>query len=161
MRSRTGLFWLGILFVAIGLAITIALSFAGISSREMGMFFLAALFFTIFCGGGALMAVLSPHPDRKVLKEGTLYYGKIISYGEDEDLNLDGHPAILLNVRYFSDGKIRRAAVKTNSNKPSRYPIGSTCGIRVLGDKAELVSGSLSDMKLECEDVLMAADPDR
>lgn len=160
------IYWMGILFVVLGVIIGGGMIALGVASGDddfvapvvFGLFFMA-----IFSGIGGLFAVIGHrqlHGDDKVLSEGRSYYGKIFSYSNDSRITMNGQPCIVLNVRYLRNGQIAQSSVNTNEVNYASYPLGATVEIKVLENQAALVPGSVSDMKLEQENDLMNPDFD-
>lgn len=157
------MFYMGMLFVVLGLIIGGGGLVAAIGGQfpEMGLF--GVLFLAIFCGVGGFFAKIGHdglHASDEILQQGAVYLGKIFAYEPDYQITMNGQPCITLVVRYLAAGQIREARVNTGDVDRSRYPRGATVSIKIHEGVAALVPGSLSDMRIEQENDLMNPDFD-
>lgn len=154
---------LGILFVVMGAVLGVGGLVTAVTSHVPEMTLFSVVFLAIFCGIGGFFAKLgrdAMHADDAVLKEGASYLGKIYAHEPDYRVLMNGRPCVTLVVRYFELGQIREARVNTGESDATRFPLGATVSIRVQGDVAALVPGSVSGMRIEREDDLMNPDFD-
>ena len=157
------MFYLGLLFVVLGVIIGGGGLLGAIVTRELGAVLFGVTFLATFCGVGGLFAKLGYdglHASDDVLAEGAAYLGKIFDYEPDYQVLMNGQPCITLVVRYFVNGQIREARVNTGDVNAARYPRGATVGIKVLNDVAAVVPGSVSNISIERENDLMNPDFD-
>ncbi len=157
------MFYMGMLFVVLGVLIGGGGLLAALGTREFGAMLFGLIFVATFCGVGGLFAKIGYdqiHASDAVLAQGAAYLGKIYDYEPDYRILMNGQPCITLVVRYLMNGEIREARVNTGDVNAARYPRGATVGIKLLGGQAALVPNSLSDTRIEQEDDLMNPDFD-
>ena len=115
----------------------------------------------IFCGIGGIFAAIGfsiEREEKKILKSGASYLGKILDYKQDARFMINGVPAIALVVRYFQSGEIREAVINTGETNPIMYPLGSTVAFRLYNGKAVLEPDSVSRTHIDHEDDLLNPD---
>ena len=164
MKATSIFKFIGILFVIIGFVVGITVMAGGRVMGTNGETVLFGLLFLVIFGGiGGFFAVLGfrmDAEDRKILREGDVYMGKILDYRPDHRVTINGAPALALVVRYFAKGQICEAVVNTGEADRTGYPLGSTVSIRIYQGKCALVPGSVSDISLEQEADLLNPDYD-
>ena len=157
------MYYLGMLFVVLGVLIGGGGLAAALGTREPGAPFFGLIFVATFCGIGGFFAKIGHdqmHASDAVLAEGAAYLGKIFDYEPDYQILMNDQPCITLVVRYLKNGQVCEARVNTGDVNAARYPRGATVGIRLLNGQAALVPGSVSDTRIEQEDELMNPDFD-
>lgn len=157
------MYYLGMLFVVLGVLIGGGGLAAALGTHEPGALFFGLIFVAMFCGIGGFFAKIGHdqmHASDAVLAEGAAYLGKIFDYEPDYQILMNGQPCITLVVRYLKNGQVCEARVNTGDVNAARYPRGATVGIRLLNGQAALVPGSVSDTRIEQEDELMNPDFD-
>ena len=157
------MYYMGVLFVVIGVLIGLPSIAGSIATGEYGMILFGFIFLACFGGIGGLFAKLgydALHASDEVLQQGAAYLGKIFDYEPDYQVTMNDQPCITLVVRYLMAGQIREARVNTGDIDVSRYPRGATVSIKVYNGVAALVPGSVSDISIEQEDDLMNPDFD-
>ena len=151
---------IGILFVIIGVVAGIAM-IAGDIMAGGGMPLFGVFFLVMFAGIGGFFAVMGfkmDAQDKKVIRNGTVYMGKILDYRPDNRVTINGAPAVALVVRYLRKGRICEAVVNTGEADPSKYPLGATVSISNLDGQCALVPDSVTSLKLEREEDLLNPD---
>ena len=152
MKASTILKAIGLLFVFIGAVTGAVLLASRPSFGPAGSGIAFALFFmAMFCGIGGFFAFIGfrmDGADRKILKNGDVYLGKIQDHRPDYRVTINEAPAISLVVRYFRRGEICEAVVNTGEADPARYPVGSTVSVSIYQNRAALVPGSVNDSKV-------------
>lgn len=163
MKAATIFKGIGILFVLIGISVGLLLMVGPLSEVGEPAIMMGPFFLIIFGGIGGLFTYLGFHMDsreRKILKDGAVYLGKIMDHRADRRVMINGAPALALAVRYFRNGEICEAVVNTGDADRAAYPIGSTVSISILNGSAALVPGSVSQMHIEREEDLLNPDFD-
>ena len=157
------MFYLGMLFVVLGVFIGAGGMLVAAFSKELAMIPFSAIFLAVFGGVGGFFAKIGHdglHANDRILANGTSYLGKIYGYESDYRVTMNGEPCIVLVVRYLVSGQIRECRVTTGDVNIANYPHGATVAIKVDDGVAALVPGSVSDMRIEQEDDLMNPDFD-
>lgn len=75
--------------------------------------------------------------DKKILKKGKKYIGTIVAYEDDNSIQVNGVPMLVLVVEYMSDtGTLEKQYVRTNTTREEGYPIGGSVRFCKLGEDA-------------------------
>ncbi len=163
MKATTFFKAIGILFVFIGLSVGLLIMGGLFGEAGRDTILMGPFFIVMFGGIGGLFAFLGFRMDsreKKILKNGAVYLGKILDYRPDHRVTINGAPALALVVRYFRMGQICEAIVNTGEADRAAYPVGSTVSISVLDGSAALVPGSVSQLHIEREEDLLNPDFD-
>ncbi len=162
-NPNTIMFYLGMLFVVLGVLFGVGGIIAAVVSKEWAALLFGIPFLAIFGGIGGFFAKIGYdglHANDRILNDGASYLGKIYGYDSDYRVMMNGQPCVVLVVRYMASGQIRECRVTTGDVNMANYPRGATVAIKIDEGVAALVPGSVSDMHIEQEDDLLNPDFD-
>lgn len=157
------MFYLGMLFVVLGVLIGGGGIVGAFIAGEPGSALFGIFFLAIFGGIGGFFAKIGHdhlHADDAILAQGASYLGKIFDYEPDYQVTMNGQPCITLVIRYLMGGQVCEARVNTGDVDATRYPRGATVSIKLHDGVAALVPNSVCDLHIEQENDLMNPDFD-